>query len=410
MANKYELLNLLGRGSFGEVHKAKRKKDNLIVACKIIDIRDGDTYLNLIIKEIKFMRQLKDHKNIIKILDAFFQENQKKVWIVMEYINRGSGKDIIDAMKHIEYKISEKLIAIICREILQGLAYVHKSNKIHRDIKSDNILFTSDGGVKLADFGVAAQLTEDKKKRLTLTGTPYWIAPEILAKNPKGYTTKADIWSFGITVIEFALGYPPLSHLHPMKALIEIPKAPLPDLSGLSKNLKDFIKKCLKKNPNDRATAEELLKHKFIKKAKNISKLKKFVNFVLGNESFRLPPSTSDSMDTFDFKTINESDSEEDLEKPSTVIIHTSTSSSSVDLDKISFADYPSLTIDAITGSIKHISKEKNVGSIRKIGPIISRKNQKDLHKLEILVTKLGSEIMSEIMDRTISTLEERIP
>ena len=190
----------------------------------------------------------------------------------MEYMGGGSCLDILKPGP-----VPEQYIATICRELLCGLEYLHQEGKIHRDIKAANILLGQSGKVKLADFGVAAQLSNIKSQRHTFVGTPFWMAPEVIQQ--EGYNTAADIWSLGITALEMAYGEPPNAAIHPMKVLFLIPKEPAPRLEGAySKDFKEFAAACLNKDPDARPTAKELLRYRFIQNAGSVSRLKDMIN------------------------------------------------------------------------------------------------------------------------------------
>ncbi|CAJ0584010.1 unnamed protein product, partial [Mesorhabditis spiculigera] len=252
----FDIVCKLGEGSYGAVHMAIHKTTNHTLAIKKVPV---DTDLQEIIKEISIMQQC-DSRYVVKYYGSYFKNSD--LWIVMEYCGAGSVSDIMRLRRK---TLNEMEISSVLRDTLKGLQYLHGLKKIHRDIKAGNILLTIDGHAKLADFGVAGQLTDTMAKRNTVIGTPFWMAPEVIEEI--GYDTKADMWSLGITAIEAAEGRPPYAEIHPMRAIFMIPTKPPPTLkepSDWSHEFNDFVIRCLVKKPDERATAAELLKHPFI--------------------------------------------------------------------------------------------------------------------------------------------------
>uniref|UniRef100_A0A8C5P2K7 non-specific serine/threonine protein kinase n=1 Tax=Jaculus jaculus TaxID=51337 RepID=A0A8C5P2K7_JACJA len=265
----FDVLEKLGEGSYGSVFKAIHKESGQVVAIKQVPVESD---LQEIIKEISIMQQC-DSPYVVKYYGSYFKNTD--LWIVMEYCGAGSVSDIIRLRNK---TLTEDEIATILKSTLKGLEYLHFMRKIHRDIKAGNILLNTEGHAKLADFGVAGQLTDTMAKRNTVIGTPFWMAPEVIQEI--GYNCVADIWSLGITSIEMAEGKPPYADIHPMRAIFMIPTNPPPTFRKpelWSDDFTDFVKKCLVKNPEQRATATQLLQHPFIKNAKPVSILRDLI-------------------------------------------------------------------------------------------------------------------------------------
>ncbi|XP_060922209.1 mitogen-activated protein kinase kinase kinase kinase 2 isoform X4 [Limanda limanda] len=258
----YELIHRIGCGTYGDVFKARNIRTSEVAAIKIVKLDPGDD-ITSIQQEITMMKECK-HKNIVSYFGSYHRKT--KLWICMEYCGGGSLQDIY----HVTGPLKEKQIAYVCRETLQGLYHLHETGKMHRDIKGANILLTERGDVKLADFGVAAEISASVAKRKSFIGTPYWMAPEVAAVEKKGgYNHLCDIWAVGITAIELAELQPPMFDLHPMRALMLMSKSSfqpprLKDKSKWCAGFQSFVKMALIKNPRKRPSAETLLQHPFV--------------------------------------------------------------------------------------------------------------------------------------------------
>ncbi|XP_053199835.1 mitogen-activated protein kinase kinase kinase kinase 2 isoform X2 [Scomber japonicus] len=258
----YQLIHRIGCGTYGDVFKARSIKTSELAAIKIVKLDPGDD-ITSIQQEITMMKECK-HKNIVAYFGSYHRNT--KLWICMEFCGGGSLQDIY----HVTGPLKEKQIAYVCRETLQGLYHLHETGKMHRDIKGANILLTERGDVKLADFGVAAEISLSVAKRKSFIGTPYWMAPEVAAVEKKGgYNHLCDIWAVGITAIELAELQPPMFDLHPMRALMLMSKSNfqpprLKDKSKWTTGFQSFVKMALIKNPRKRPSAETLLQHPFV--------------------------------------------------------------------------------------------------------------------------------------------------
>ncbi|XP_049309310.1 mitogen-activated protein kinase kinase kinase kinase 5 isoform X4 [Bactrocera dorsalis] len=283
--DEYELIQKIGSGTYGDVYKAKRIQSNELAAIKVIKLEPTDD-IQIIQQEIIMMRDCR-HKNIITYYGSYLRRD--KLWICMEYCGGGSLQDIYQ----VTGPLTEQQIAYMCRETLKGLEYLHTMGKMHRDIKGANILLTEQGDVKLADFGVSAQITATINKRKSFIGTPYWMAPEVAAVERKGgYNQLCDIWAVGITAIELAELQPPMFDLHPMRALFLMSKSGFkpPTLSNKEKwstTFHNFVKTALTKNPKKRPTAECLLKHPFVQGDMSVRVAKELLQkFLSPNQQF----------------------------------------------------------------------------------------------------------------------------
>ncbi|XP_015334428.2 myosin-IIIb [Marmota marmota marmota] len=270
----WEIIETIGKGTYGKVYKVTNKRDGSLAAVKILDpISDMDEEIEA---EYNILRFLPNHPNVVKFYGMYYKADHcvgGQLWLVLELCNGGSVTELVKGLLRCGQRLDEAMISYILYGALLGLQHLHNNQIIHRDVKGNNILLTAEGGVKLVDFGVSAQLTSTRLRRNTSVGTPFWMAPEVIAceqQYDSSYDARCDVWSLGITAIELGDGDPPLFDMHPVKTLFKIPRNPPPTLLHPEKwceEFNHFISQCLIKDFEKRPSVTHLLDHPFIKGA-----------------------------------------------------------------------------------------------------------------------------------------------
>uniref|UniRef100_A0A2K5TY83 non-specific serine/threonine protein kinase n=1 Tax=Macaca fascicularis TaxID=9541 RepID=A0A2K5TY83_MACFA len=268
----WEIIETIGKGTYGKVYKVTNKRDGSLAAVKILDpISDMDEEIEA---EYNILQFLPNHPNVVKFYGMFYKADHcvgGQLWLVLELCNGGSVTELVKGLLRCGQQLDEAMISYILYGALLGLQHLHSNRIIHRDVKGNNILLTTEGGVKLVDFGVSAQLTSTRLRRNTSVGTPFWMAPEVIAceqQYDSSYDARCDVWSLGITAIELGDGDPPLFDMHPVKTLFKIPRNPPPTLLHPEKwceEFNHFISQCLIKDFERRPSVTHLLDHPFIK-------------------------------------------------------------------------------------------------------------------------------------------------
>ncbi|XP_054894883.1 TRAF2 and NCK interacting kinase a isoform X9 [Poeciliopsis prolifica] len=318
----FDLVELVGNGTYGQVYKGRHIRTGQLAAIKVMDVATDEE--EEIKSEINMLKKYSNHRNIATYFGVFIKKQppgiDDQLWLVMEFCGAGSVTDLIKNTKGNSLK--EDWNAYICREILRGLAHLHQHKVIHRDIKGQNVLLTENAEVKLVDFGVSAQMDRTVGKRNTFIGTPYWMAPEVIAcdENPEAtYDCKSDLWSLGITAIEMAEGAPPLCDMHPMRALFLIPRNPAPRLKSKkwSRKFQSFIENTLVKSHTHRPSTEQLLLHPFVTELPN----ERHLRIQLKDHIDRTKKKRGERDETeYEYSGSEEEDEERDKGEPSSII------------------------------------------------------------------------------------------
>ena len=277
---KYTKQNKIGEGAAGIVYECIEKKTGRRYAAKVVSIDELEN-----VKQEIGLHAMSKHENIVSYYETYQYKNE--LFLFLEHMDGGCLTDIVGP----DFAWDEPQIANVLCGALKGLAFLHRHHRLHRDIKSDNILINTRGCVKLADFGFAVHLTEEKKKRKSVVGTPYWMAPELV--RGMDYDDRVDVWSLGITGIEMADGYPPFMEEKPLKVLLLITINPPPTLAfteDWSEYFSHFLKVSLKSDPAQRASTEQLLMHPFITQASDQREFAEFIKALRSQKSMEDDP------------------------------------------------------------------------------------------------------------------------
>jgi len=265
----------VGEGGFGRVFQAKnlraKGKESKVAVKKSAHVTSHEKNRNL--REINFLQKL-DHPNIVKYFTSYVSHGE--ILMVMEFMEGGTLTEAKNA-----YNFQEKHIAYAAKEMLTGISYLHNHGLAHRDLKSANIMMTIKGEVKLIDFGLCIDLNDLNQRKSRMVGSPFWMPPEMIKR--EGYNEKVDIWSFAICLLELANGKPPYRK-SALKAMFVVGSTgypqPFTKPGEWSTSFKKFMAACLATNPEDRANADQLLKHKFIEKADSQKSMKKILTHI----------------------------------------------------------------------------------------------------------------------------------